>query len=239
VDEDICGTGLEAKWLIGKASGRASLVSVNFEEFESPSAIRQRRRLRSDSPVRSASTAATQAPPPLNPPPTTELPSPAAAVAAERMFADTELHGAPAEPNRKKVVLVTGAALGVLLILGLVVALSGSSKPGMASPPLPPSAASDLAAAAAHAAPADAPAAVSAPRDTTAPDVSAPIAPQANTRTAQTAGDAETAGVEAAAAVRSKPSTSPTVQRKAPRKEAEKALTKPQDAPKLDLKKPY
>ncbi len=243
VDEDICGTGLEAKWLIGKATGRASLVSVNFEDFESPSAIRQRRRLRSDSPVRSASTVATQAPPPPNPPPTAELPSPAAAVAAQRMFADTEFDGTPAVPNRKKVVLVTGAALGVLLILGVVFALSGSSDPGAVSPPSSPSVAADLAAAA-NAAPADAPSPAAppteaAPRKTTASDVSAPIAPQAGAHAPENVADTESASVETVAGMRAKAPASPTVQRRAPRKEAEKALTKQQDAPKLDLKKPY
>jgi len=238
VDEDICGTGLEAKWLVGKATGRASLVSVNFEEFESPSAIRQRRRLRSDSPVRSASTVATQAPPPPNPP-MAELPSPAAAAAAERMFAVTELDGTSPEPNRKKVMLVTGAALGMLLILGLVVALSGSKEHGVtAGPPLPPSVAADLAAAAANAATPDTQAAQAAPRETTPPDVSAPIAPQAITRTPANEPDPQQAA-KAAEVAQSKPPTSPTVQRKGPRTDAEKALTKQQDAPKLDLKKPY
>ena len=44
VDEDVCGTGIELKWLSNsKNPGRASLVSVNFEADEMPSAIRRAR----------------------------------------------------------------------------------------------------------------------------------------------------------------------------------------------------
>ncbi|HEU5074969.1 MAG TPA: protein kinase [Polyangiaceae bacterium] len=238
VDEDICGTGLEAKWLTGKAPGRASLVSVNFEEFESPSAIRQRRRLRSDSPVaRSASTAATQAPPPPHPPPAgTLLPSPAALLAEERMYAVTELDGVPAEPNRKKVVLVTGAALGLLFIVGLAFVLIDSKEPPATSgPPVPATVAADLAAAAANAATADTP--EGPPPRTTAPDVSGPVAPQAIDGVATETSESQPANP--VQATRSKPPTSSVVQRKAPRKEAEKPLTQQPDTPKLDLKKPY
>lgn len=236
VDEDICGTGLEAKWLIGKPSGRASLISVNFEDAESPSAIRQRRRLRADSPVvRSSSTAATQAPPPpLTPPSATHLPSPAAAVAAQRMFADTEFDAPRAQPNRKKIILVTGAALSLLLLLGLAVALTGTAP--TASEPVPPAVAADLTAAAANAATADAP---SDHAQTTVPDTSAPVAPQRPSGTPATEADALEPAADPAKAAPSKPSPSPAVQRKAPRKEAEKPLTKPPDTPKLDLKKPY
>jgi len=232
VDEDICGTGLEAKWLTGKTSGRASLVSVNFEEFESPSAIRQRRRLRSDSPVlRNASTAATQAPPPLNPPhAATQLPSPAAAIAEGRMFADTEFAATQPAPNRKKVVIITGAALGVLLLLGLAVALNDFTE----SDATPTSATSAAAAAQpANAATADAPPQPLEARETTETDVSAPVAPPPLPR--EPAAEAEHTPADLA---RSKGSAAPPV-RKAPRKEAEKALTKPADTPKLDLKKPY
>lgn len=241
VDEDICGTGLEAKWLNGKASGRASLVSVNFEDFESPSAIRQRRRLRSDSSARSASTAATQAPPPPNPPPA-ELPSPAAAAAAERMFAVTELVDNRPEPNRNKVMLMTGAALGVVLLLGLAVALSDSGEPAVASEPaLPASVAADLAAAAANAATADTHAAEGATTETTTPDVSAPAPPAANTRSGAPPADPdpELVAAETTGVARPRPPTNPTGQRKAPRTPVEKPLTKQQDTPKLDLKKPY
>ena len=235
VDEDICGTGLEAKWLTGKTSGRASLVSVNFEEFESPSAIRQRRRLRSDSPVlRNASTAATQAPPPLKPPPTmTQLPSPVAAIAEERMFADTEFAATQAAPKRKKALIIAGAAFGVLLLLGIAVALSDFTEPDAASG-LAASAVAAPAEAPANAATADAP---QQKQETTEPDVSAPVAPPPITRAPS---DEATRAPEHSPAdlARSKGSSTPTV-RKAPRKEAEKPLTKAADTPKLDLKKPY
>jgi len=233
VDEDICGTGLEAKWLTGKTSGRASLVSVNFEEFESPSAIRQRRRLRSDSPLvrGSPSTASTQAPPPLGASPTTDLPSPLGVVATDRMFADTELNAATAQPNRKKIVLVTGAALGLLLLVGLMVALTDFTEPSA----VPAAGAPDLAAPA-NAVTADAPKTPGEGTETTRTEVSAPIAHETSNGTPES----EVNGIEPGPALAgSKPVTRPTVQRKAPRKEAEKPLTTKPDAPKLDLKKPY
>jgi hypothetical protein len=244
VDEDICGTGLEAKWLTGKTSGRASLISVNFEDMESPSAIRQRRRLRSDSPlVRSHATASTQAPPPLVPPPTTVLPPHAplpspAGLAGARMFADTELDSRPTPSNKKKAILLAAAAFGLLFMLGLVIAFNGTDDADVA-------AAEDTAAApnaaTVHTGAESSKESELDTREATAVEVSAPIAPPSPTSVQHAKVDLAPAESVATAQAPSgrRAATGSSGQRKAPRKEAEKALTKPQEAPKLDLKKPY
>jgi len=244
VDEDICGTGLEAKWLTGKTSGRASLVSVNFEDVESPSAIRQRRRLRSDSPlVRSHATASTQAPPPLVPPPPfSALPPPAAlpsaaALGSDRMFANTEIDARPAPSHKKKAILLVAAAFGLLCALGLAFALTGSDKADVAA------AKDEATAEAPNAATVDMGSQSSREsepnvREATTPEVSAPITPKPPTGV-QDGQDESLPAATAEAPSRARAAIGSSVQHKAPRKEAEKALTKPQEAPKLDLKKPY
>ena len=246
VDEDICGTGLEAKWLTGKTSGRASLVSVNFEDVESPSAIRQRRRLRSDSPlVRSHATASTQAPPPLVPPPPSALPPPAAlpspaALGHERMFADTEFDSRPTPSNQKKALLLVAAAFGLLCMLGLAFALTGSDDADVATgsekdtAEAPNAVTVDTGSESSPGTERDA-------REASAPEVSAPIAPETPTGVQDGKADPLPTRSAATAGPSSGPraATGSSVQRKAARKEAEKPLTKTREAPKLDLKKPY
>lgn len=249
VDEDICGTGLEAKWLTGKTSGRASLVSVNFEEFESPSAIRQRRRLRTDSPViRPSSAMSTQAPPPPVPPPPV-LPSPLRPVEVHQ-FADTEFDAPPsaAPSGRKKVGVLVLAGIGLLCLVVLGVALTGSSDEA-AAPPESGAADTQLQAAKPKQ---DSPTVqVQAPEPTPA---EAPAHPTSEPEASDLGAEAKPVEVDqpkAPPATRTKATANPTVTRQGAstarkevarsgaRKEPEKALTKKPEPPKLDLKKPY
>lgn len=249
VDEDICGTGLEAKWLTGKASGRASLVSVNFEDMESPSAIRQRRRLRADSPIKRPSSAlSTQAPPPPVPPPPV-LPSPLRTPVDVHEFADTALDtlSVPAPPKRKKWALLAVAGIGLVCLVLVAVALTGSGdeapappEPGAADAPLqatkgkpgPPTvqAQEPVEAPNPFATPAKASDSSAEARPSEADQPDAPEAPKPkaapNPTVTRQGASKQVAARKAAATPRA-------------RKEPEKALTKKREAPKLDLKKPY
>jgi hypothetical protein len=63
VDEDVCGTGIELKWLSGsKSPGRASLISVSFDPEEMPSSIRRARTSRGLTEAPAASTGHSGAP---------------------------------------------------------------------------------------------------------------------------------------------------------------------------------
>lgn len=71
VDEDVCGTGIELKWLSSsKSPGRASLVSVSFDPDEMPSAVRRARtRLPTESPPLATGPSAPALEAPEPPPP--------------------------------------------------------------------------------------------------------------------------------------------------------------------------
>jgi len=258
VDEDICGTGLEAKWLVTR-SGRASLASVNFEDSESPSAIRQRRRVRSDAPHGRNNSPGTQVPTelppaPAAPPGAVHLPSPVQQIAAEssgsvRAFAATEFDARRAPSRRRKAVWVVGATLLAALSLALYASF-GANRAGLeeqaASGQQQPSDRSNEVARANQAAQPDKAAELPnvAPIESVSDAASSAPVPSASPRTDVAA--PATAAPKTRPAARA-PAPSPKARRVAkaaerpivPEDNPEKTLTKTPEAPKLDLKKPY
>jgi serine/threonine-protein kinase len=244
VDEDVCGTGLEAKWLSGKVSGaRGSLVSVNFEDSETPSAIRQRRRARSEAPQQ---VGLDTIGPTLTPPPPS-LPSPrnelaGASVDGAKAFANTELDSsrpAPRENKRLWIPVAVGVAflgMGAALLLLLGSNTSQSSEPALAAPP-PPTVAQTHPQIDSNAAVAESvkltepvqPAAETKPEVEISTDASeVPKSPEG-----------KKPGAVRRAAQRTVPPAAGVASGNTPAKKAQKALTQKPETPKLDLKKPY
>ncbi len=146
VDEDICGIGLEAKWLSTKTGARGHLLSDSFDEVESPSAVRRRRRLSSAGGFDAVGLGLPAAGAPTNAPPPPEgqlpLPSPAREMAGAPDATDPALrHPEPWQPvtpptRRSRYWLVSG---GLALLLLALVAFATSERradpPAITTPP--------------------------------------------------------------------------------------------------------
>ncbi len=262
VDEDVCGTGLEAKWLEHRQPGRGSLLSVNFDETESPSTIRRRRRSRWEvsSPSSNAPTAAEQPtdfPPGPDPLP---LPSPARQEEAQgsdssRVFADTEIDSRPAPPKKGRRTWTVVAILTVLFGLSAALAFSASESGSNAAtvPPTPPMAKPGNELESVESTPVAIPPDHSADLPTMLPGGQPEVERHTNPRMVSDAskdaddtsgtksirGKAPESAQNPPAKAKAKAPATRTVQSSTPKKNEEKALTQKREPPKLDLKKPY